>query len=267
MKSFFCVKINFQIVEKTSAILGIRIGTLNERGKDRMNNETRLFSTGVMILILLLAVVAYFSVGYSSAKQIRVACVGDSITEGSGYPFQLHLMLGSNYIVGNFGVSGSTVSLDSTKPYMNESKFKKALDFNPDIIIIMLGTNDANPEITPNQTGFETDYSQLVSAFQQLEGKQLIWIVRSPPIFTDNSSYNNTILATTVLPEIDNLSDQMNLPTVDIYDTLLNHSEYFADGVHPTSEGAAVIAANVYDAITLPDGSPDDSFFTDGYLG
>ena len=43
---------------------GIRIGTLNERGKDRMNNEIRLFSTGVMILILLLGVAAYFSVGY-----------------------------------------------------------------------------------------------------------------------------------------------------------------------------------------------------------
>jgi lysophospholipase L1-like esterase len=248
-------------------IYGIRIGTLNERGKNRMNNETRLFSTGVMILILLLGGAAYFSFGYSSAKPIRVACVGDSITEGSGYPFQLHMMLGSNYVVGNFGVSGSTVSLDSTKPYMNESKFKEALDFNPDIIVIMLGTNDANPEITPNEIGFDTDYSQLVSAFQQLDGRQLIWIVKSPPIFTDNSSYNNTILVTTFLPEIDKLADQMNLPTVNIYDALSNHSEYFVDGVHPTSDGAAIIASNVYDAITLPDGSPDDSLFDDGYSG
>jgi lysophospholipase L1-like esterase len=248
-------------------IYGIRIGTLNERGKNRMNNETRLFSTGVMILILLLGGAAYFSFGYSSAKPIRVACVGDSITEGSGYPFQLHMMLGSNYVVGNFGVSGSTVSLDSTKPYMNESKFKEALDFNPDIIVIMLGTNDANPEITPNEIGFDTDYSQLVSAFQQLDGRQLIWIVKSPPIFTDNSSYNNTILVATFLPEIDKLADQMNLPTVNIYDALSNHSEYFVDGVHPTSDGAAIIASNVYDAITLPDGSPDDSLFDDGYSG
>jgi len=52
-----------------------------------------------------------------------------------------------------------------------------------------------------------------------------------------------------------------------MYDTLLNNSEYFADGVHPTSNGAAVIAANVYDAITLPDGTPDASYFGDGYSG
>jgi lysophospholipase L1-like esterase len=59
----------------------------------------------------------------------------------------------------------------------------------------------------------------------------------------------------------------MNLFTVDMYNALLNHSEYFADGVHPTREGAAVIAANIYDAITLPDGSPDASFFADEYSG
>jgi|SRR5665647_1569795 len=232
-----------------------------------MNNEIKLFATGIMIFILLLGVAAYFSVEFASAKPIRVACVGDSITEGCGYPYQLHLMLGSNYIVGNFGVSGSTVSLDSTKPYMNESKFKEVLDFEPDIIVIMLGTNDANPEITPNENGFDSDYSQLVSAFQQLDGRQLIWIAKSPPIFANNSSYNNTILTATVLPQIDNLADQMNLPTVDMYNALSNHSEYFADGVHPTNNGAAVIAANVYDAITLPDGSPDDSCFADGYSG
>ncbi len=232
-----------------------------------MNNELRLFSTGVLIFILLLGVAAYFSVAYASAKPIRVACVGDSITEGSGYPFQLHLMLGSNYVVGNFGVSGSTVSLDSTKPYMNESKFKDALDFNPDIVVIMLGTNDANPDVTPNETGLDADYSQLVSAFQQLDGRQLIWIAKSPPIFSNSSSYNNTILATTILPQIGNLADQMNLPTVDMYEALLNHSEYFADGIHPTVDGAVVIATNVYDAITMPDGSLDESFFVDGYPG
>ena len=227
-----------------------------------MSRSARVLA-GFLAAILALA----FRGAIHAEETIRVACVGDSITEGSGYPFQLHLMLGSDYTVGNFGVSGSTVSLDSAKPYMNESKFKEALDFNPDIIIIMLGTNDANPEITPNETGFDTDYSHLVSAFQQLEGKQLIWIAKSPPIFAHNSSYNNTILVTTFLPEIENLSDQLNLPTVDIYDVLRNRSEYFADGVHPTSDGAAVIAANVYDAITLPDGSPDDSFFADGYSG
>lgn len=78
---------------------------------------------------------------------IRVACVGDSITQGSGYPAKLQVLLGTNYSVGNFGVSGSTVTLNSTKPYMNQTAFEKAQQFQPKVVVIMLGTNDARTDL------------------------------------------------------------------------------------------------------------------------
>ena len=53
---------------------------------------------------------------FRPVKPLRVACIGDSITEGSGYPDNLRMLLGTNYTVGNFGVSGSTVSLKSVNP-------------------------------------------------------------------------------------------------------------------------------------------------------
>ena len=46
---------------------------------------------------------------------IRVACVGDSITQITKYTADLQAELGSNYTVGNFGVSGSTVSLSTAR--------------------------------------------------------------------------------------------------------------------------------------------------------
>ena len=48
-----------------------------------------------------------------SPPAIRVACVGDSITVGSNYPNYLWMLLGSDYVVGNFGVGSTTVSLHS----------------------------------------------------------------------------------------------------------------------------------------------------------
>src|SRR4051812_40315304 len=50
-------------------------------------------------------------------RKVRVACVGDSITFGSGipdrehnaYPAQLANLLGDRYEVRNFGVSGATL--------------------------------------------------------------------------------------------------------------------------------------------------------------
>jgi lysophospholipase L1-like esterase len=220
------------------------------------------FALALLILTLLSATAAFFVVAALNQKQpIRVACVGDSITEGSGYPFELQQMLGSSYVVANFGVSGSTVSQNSIRPYMNQTAFQQAKNFIPDIIVIMLGTNDANPEITQSEDNFETDYSQIITSFQELEGQQLIWVVESPPIFSTTSSWNNSYLTGAVIPQIDDLANQMNLPTINMYETFGDHPDFFADGIHPNSDGALLIASTVYNAITMPDGSPDTSSF------
>jgi lysophospholipase L1-like esterase len=203
----------------------------------------------------------------TEAASIRVACVGDSITEYSGYPNKLQTMLGDCYVVANFGVSGSTVVNNSTIPYMGQSAFERAKAFNPNIVIIMLGTNDANGNISRCEDNFEADYSQLIAAFQQLVGKQLVWVVRSPPIFNHDSAWNNTVLTNTILPRVDNIADRFNLPIIDVYDTFENHTEYFVDGIHPTDDGSTIIASTVYDAITTPEGALDTSSFGDEYFG
>jgi acyl-CoA thioesterase I len=174
-------------------------------------------------------------------RPIRVACVGDSITFG-GYPIELQEMLGFSYEVKNFGVCGATVSQNSTVPFMDQREFKKALEFDPDIVVVMLGTNDANPEITHSDHTFLSDYTQLINSFQSLQGEEQIWIVKSPPIFSDKSAYNNTYLSQMVLPQIDTLADRLNLPTIDVNSACVNYSEYFGDGVHPNSDGTALIA-------------------------
>jgi acyl-CoA thioesterase I len=223
--------------------------------------------TLIAVLIILVVISAHLTLTQTAAGSIRVACVGDSITEGSGYPHKLQTMLGSGYVVANFGVSGSTVVNNSTIPYMNQSAFERAKSFNPDIVIIMLGTNDANVNISLSEDNFEDDYSQLIEDFQQLEGKQLVWVVRSPPIFNTNSAWNNTVLETTILPHVDNVADRFDLPIINMYETFGNHTELLADGIHPTDDGSTVIASTVYDAITTPDGSPDTTFFGDDYSG
>jgi acyl-CoA thioesterase I len=184
---------------------------------------------------------------------IRVACVGDSITEKSGYTAKLATMLGANYSVGNFGVSGTTVTLESETPYMMESKFYAAESFQPEIVVIMLGTNDARNDYIKYQTCFEQEYSVLISSFQKLYSTPEIVLVRSPPIFNNSLSLNETTFSNSVIPHIDNVASNLNLSTVDVYDAFGNHSEYTADGVHPTDEGADIIASQVYNSIMSMD--------------
>ncbi len=183
------------------------------------------------------------------ALPTRVACVGDSITAITGYPSDLQSLLGPNYSVKNFGVNGSTVLLDSWKPYMDQPEFQNAINFKPNIVIIMLGTNDDLEMLRPSNASFEEDYIKLISAFQQIESNPRIWVVEPPPIFSNSSDLSIPYFNGVIVPKIQELANQTNLPIIDVYNAFGNHSDYFVDGVHPNSQGAALIASEVYKAI------------------
>jgi lysophospholipase L1-like esterase len=222
--------------------------------KQHMRKRNTVVALGLVMVILASVFVMLGELQITRAENVvRVACVGDSITEYSGYPHKLQNMLGYNYSVGNFGVSGATVSLDSKIAYMKQDAFQHAMKFRPDIVIIMLGTNDANLEITTDRD-IQPEYLQLVNAFKELDSRPQIVVVDSPPIFSTNSGYNDTYLTTNVIPSINTVADQMNLHTVDMYSAFGNHSDYFADGIHPNNDGSTLIASTMYDAVIFVHG-------------
>ncbi len=215
-----------------------------------MNRKMRLWAIGIVIMIISSGVVTFCVTTNTVANPIRVACVGDSITKGSGYTVKLQSLLGTHYSVANFGVDGSTVSLNSKRSYISQPEFQKAEEFQPDIVVIMLGTNDANPNLTQYDNTFEDDYSKLVGSFQGLESNPQIWVVKSPPIQNNSMDLSAPILTQDVIPHIENVANHLNLPTIDVYSAFDNHPDYFTDGVHPDSDGATLIASTVCIAIT-----------------
>ena len=214
-----------------------------------------LLAIGLAILIASSGVASWLFLTFGnkkpSADKIRVACVGDSITGGTDYPAELWMLLGANYTVGNFGVGGSAVSLDSGKPYMNESAFQEAKEFQPNIVIIMLGTNDASPINAKGNESFVEDYVTIVREFQALSTKPKIWIVKPPPVFSNGTGLSPGYFASNVIPNIEEVAKQTDLPIINVYSALANSSDFFPDGVHPNGEGAKLIANEIYKAITL----------------
>ena len=103
---------------------------------------------------------------------IRVACIGNSITDGHGiemasqygYPALLQKALGSDYWVKNFGVSSRTLLNKGDFPYMNEQAWRDAQAFQPDIAIIKLGTNDTKPQNWKYSAEFKQDLEQMIKA-------------------------------------------------------------------------------------------------------
>jgi acyl-CoA thioesterase I len=212
-----------------------------------MKQNGKWLAFGLVAAILLgVLVTIYFSIPHNV---VRVACAGDSITEGTEYPNDLALMLGANYSVGNFGVGGSTVSLQSDKPYMNQTKFQSLKDFSPNIVIIMLGTNDAYPSRQQALGNFTSDYEKLIASLQTLSTKPKIFLALPPPIFNDSLGPDNTILVQNVIPLIRQVASETGLPLVDTNTPLLGRSYDFWEGVHPNIEGAKILATQTYNAI------------------
>lgn len=186
----------------------------------------------------------------NQTPQTRVACMGDSITELTNYTTYLSELLGENYAVGNFGICGSMVSLDSDSAYLYSKAFVEAKKFKPDIAVVMLGTNDASPNLEESHTNFIEDYLVLIEKLQALESKPRVWIAKPPPIFNETLGYSIEGLARGVIPALEEVARRVKVPIIDVYSALTNPRD-FSDGVHPTDEGAMEIALVVCQAIVL----------------
>lgn len=190
-------------------------------------------------------------------ETIRVACVGDSITAGVGvkngkldpYPTQLDNMLGEKWTVKNFGVSGSTMLNKGDKPYQKEKAFKAALESKPDVVIIMLGTNDTKPQNWKFQEEFAADAKSLISQFAELPTKPRIFIALPVPAPGAGNFGINDAGVKAEQPLITAVAKETGATVIDLYSPLVEKPEHFPDRVHPNTAGASVMAATVYQAL------------------
>jgi len=185
----------------------------------------------------------------NNSKRIRVACIGDSITELTSYPKDLQTMLGDNYYVGSFGTTGSTVLLDTYWPYIYQTSFLKAKNFLPNIVVAILGTNDARTDNFKSVDNFVEDYMKLIKQIQSLGTKPKIFLVKPPPIFENDLDLISEDFSEQIIPRIEEIANDQKIALIDVYSVMENHPEYFIDGVHPNTEGSTVIAIQVYNAI------------------
>jgi len=219
------------------------------QGRITINRKKVVSYIGVL-LISLSIVATILEISLNNTEKVCVACIGDSITQGYGYPNKLQALLGANYTVENFGSSSSTVLLSTDKPYIYGVEFARAKEFQPDIAVVMLGTNDARTDYFKSVDNFVSDYLILIDELQALKSNPEIFLVKPPPLFNNCFSLENVNLLEGIIPRIEQIADEKGLPIIDVYSALENHPEYFQDGVHPNSEGATIIANELYKAIT-----------------
>ena len=206
----------------------------------------------------------------------KVACIGNSITDGhgidfapaNGYPAQLQKLLGENYWVKNFGVSGRTMLNKGDYPYMNEMAWKDAVAFKPDIVIIKLGTNDSKPENWKYNAEFKQDLQQMITTLRpdlvkpaKKKGKKSkktviknegpkIFLCTPIPAFKPSWNINDSIIANNIIPIQQEVAKEYNLEIIDLYSLFGDGKETMLDdGIHPNGKGAKKMAEIICEAI------------------
>jgi lysophospholipase L1-like esterase len=191
-------------------------------------------------------------------KITRVAIIGNSITEGSGlsnpttysYPSQLAKMLGTEWLVGNFGVSGRTMLKKGDFPIWKEKKFTDALNFEPNIVIIMLGTNDSKYYNWVYKDDFYKDYISMIDTFSQLASKPEIYVCYPLKVFKHLYDINDTIIHDEIIPIVHQISLDKNLKIIDCNTPTSDKPYLLADGIHPNIRGAHFVAQIFYNSLT-----------------
>ena len=212
------------------------------------------------------------------AGQVRVACVGNSITYGTGienreadsYPAQLQKMLGEGYEVGNFGRPGATLLNHGHRPYTQQPEYRAALDFAGDIVVIHLGINDTDPRNWPNyRDEFITDYCALIDSLRGRNPKARIIIARLSPISNRHHRFQSGTRdwREEIQQVIPLVAKARGTELIDFHTPLYNRPDLFPDGLHPNPEGAGIMAKTVYQQITGNYGGLQlPAIYTDGMV-
>lgn len=207
------------------------------------------------------------------ADAIRVACIGNSITDGFGidmatqygYPAQLQKKLGNGYWVKNFGVSSRTMLNKGDFPYMNEKAWRDALAFKPDIVLIKLGTNDSKPYNWQHKAEFRQDLEQMVltlrpdlavSSKKRKKSKGIVpakpEIYLCTPIKAEKPTWeiSDSVIANEIIPIQQAVAAKYGLKVIDLH-TLYEGGaqQMLPDGIHPNGKGALRMAEIIFDAL------------------
>ena len=189
---------------------------------------------------------------------VRVACIGNSITFGAGikkrsrdsYPSVLARMLGDSYWVKNFGVSARTMLNKGDHPYMNEPAYKNALAFNPNIVVIKLGTNDSKSFNWKYKADFMKDAQNMINAFKGLPSQPKIYLCYPSKAYLTGDGINDDIISKEIIPMIKKLAKKNDLSVIDLHTAMDGMPELFPDRIHPNEKGAQVMAKAVYQSIS-----------------
>ena len=191
---------------------------------------------------------------------VKVACIGDSITWGftllrpwkQSYPALLQEKLGAEYQVRNFGYNDAAARFDADTPYASKRVYRESLAWNPDIVLLMLGTNDTKRRNWDPKV-FRRDYQRIVASYRQLSSQPRVILIAPIRIHLVAGlplmGLHPETMEEGVRPTIREIAAEEGLELIDLVD-LFPDSKYCVDGIHPQAAGVRMLAEAIYSSLS-----------------
>ncbi|WP_165452215.1 lamin tail domain-containing protein [Paenibacillus thalictri] len=187
--------------------------------------------------------------------KVKVAAIGDSITRNTNvvptYPQHLGALLGNDFEVRNYGVSGTTLLKQGDSSYWNTPEYQQSKTWNPDIVVIMLGSNDSKPQNWAYKSQFVADYVDMINQYKNLPSHPKVFVNLPPKVYgAGGFNITDTFVKNEVIPAIKEAAAQTGSSYIDVYSVTGGMQDHFPDNVHPDGTGTKVIAKAVFDTLS-----------------
>lgn len=157
-------------------------------------------------------------------------------------------MLGPQWQVLNFGRGNVTVLFSGDSPYVT-LKLPEVVASDPDVVVVLLGTNDSKPRHWYYKQEFEQDYGRLLAQLKALPSHPRIWVCLPPPVFPGQWGIDARRIRE-MLPVIRRVARRAGVPVIDLHAPFEGRPELFPDQIHPDDEASKEIAGRICKALT-----------------
>ncbi|MBO5797046.1 MAG: hypothetical protein J6R77_01735, partial [Clostridia bacterium] len=198
--------------------------------------------------------------GADDGKTLKIACVGDSLTEGTkghSYVKNLQNMLGGTCEVRNFGYPGTSVTSKQDLSYFGSSYHQNSLAYKADVVLICIGANDSQPGIWGKNT-FKQDYKDIIESYMNQGNDPLILVATGGYCELPDGKnqmiwgHSDERMEKQVQPTQNAVVDELGLTRLDLRAVVKPNADAYIDGedgVHYTAAGYEAMAKLFYDAL------------------
>lgn len=191
--------------------------------------------------------------------RIRIAAVGDSNTYGAGmlfrgrtrrsYPGRLEQLLGEQYQVLNYGVNRRALQRAADLPYDATPFAAASVGADAQIVLIMLGSNDARGE-NWDAARFEFELAAFVERYRARGAT--VYLLTPPIAYENRLGVHWWIIEEEVVPIVRRVADALGVGLIDVFDVTRHSTTSHPDGIHLDARASAIVAEAVAEAMQLP---------------